>query len=66
MNKKLSKKAMTMLARELRKASWVAASALTALGIHLHHGVMGVCLGGLAWLVTQVLAAVLDSLTGED
>lgn len=33
------------------------ASALVALGIHLHHSVMGVCLGGLAWAITQVLAA---------
>lgn len=65
MMKKLSKQAMTKLSRELRKASWVAASALSALGIHLHHSVMGVCLGGLAWAITQVLAAALDSLTGE-
>jgi hypothetical protein len=62
---KLSKKAMAKLARELRKASWIAASALTVLGIRLHHSVMGVCLGGLVWAITQVLAAGLDSLAGE-
>lgn len=63
--KKLSRKATAKLARELRKASWVAASALSALGFHMHHTVMGVFLGGLAWAITQVLAAVLDSLTRE-
>ena len=63
--KKLSKKAMAKLSRELRKASWIAASALSALGIHEHHSVMGVCLGGLVWAITQVLATVLDSLAGK-
>jgi len=63
--KRLSRKAAAKLARELRKASWVAASAWSALGFHTHHMVMGVLLGGLAWALTQVLAAVLDSLTGE-
>jgi hypothetical protein len=63
--KKLSKKAMTGLSRELRKASWIAASAVFALGIRLHHSVLGACLGGLAWAITQVLAAVLDSLPWE-
>ena len=60
-----SRKAMAAFARDLRKASWGAASATSGVGLYLHLGLLGVLLGGLAWLVPQVLALVVDSLVGE-
>ena len=60
-----SRKAMSAFARDLRKASWGAASALSGAGVYLHLGIMGVLLGALVWLLTQSLALLVDSLRGD-
>jgi hypothetical protein len=64
--KKLPKKAISTLARELRKASLVAASGVAVLGIHLHHTALGVSLAVLAWATTQCLALMLDSVASKE
>jgi len=60
-----SRKAMALFARDLRKASWGAASAFSGAGVYLHLGLLGVVLGGVVWLITQALALVVDSLRGD-
>jgi hypothetical protein len=64
--KKLSRRAISTLALELRRASLVAASGVAVLAIHLHHTVLGVFLAVLAWITTQGLAFMLDSLSSEN
>ena len=59
-----SKKAVSLLARELRRASWGAALVLAGAGIKARLGI-GYILGALAWVILQGVALVLDSLDDE-
>lgn len=56
-----NKKAMETLARELRRASWGAAVAASAIGYQTNSG-LSLLLGGGSWLALQVMAFVLESI----
>lgn len=59
-----NKNAFEALAKEFRRASWGAAVASAAVAYQAGSGV-ATFLGGLAWVVLQVLAFVLESIQDE-
>lgn len=59
-----NKSAMEALAKEIRRASWGAAIAASAVGYHQSSGI-ALLLGGGAWLVLQAIAFILESIKDE-
>lgn len=65
MKLRYSKNAVSLLAKELRRASWGAALILAGAGIKARLGI-GYLLGALAWVILQGVALVLDSLENDE
>ncbi|WP_126223576.1 hypothetical protein [Burkholderia ambifaria] len=59
-----NKKAFVALAKELRRASWGAAAASTAVGVHVGSG-LSLLLGAVTWTALQAMAFALDSVRNE-
>jgi hypothetical protein len=59
-----NKAALESLAKEVRRGSWGAAAAATAIGFQSDSG-LSVLLGASAWIILQILAFVLESIRDE-
>lgn len=59
-----NKKAMETLAKELRRASWGVAISAAAGGIKLDNALV-LLTGGIAWVVLQISASVLESVQSD-